>query len=52
MMNFSGSEVHILQMYSWGVRPFIGRSRDRLTTKPHAIVDAISLPLRIHPTPG
>ena len=30
----------------------IGRSRGGLTTKLHAIVDAIGLPLRIHPTPG
>ncbi|MDY8109284.1 IS5 family transposase [Fulvimarina sp. 2208YS6-2-32] len=30
----------------------IGRSRGGLTTKLHAAVDAIGLPLRIHPTPG
>ncbi|MBB2174295.1 IS5 family transposase [Gluconacetobacter asukensis] len=30
----------------------IGRSRGGLTTKLHAVVDAIGLPLRIHPTPG
>src|SRR3546814_20937558 len=32
--------------------PAIGRSRGGLTTKLHAAVDAIGLPLRIHPTPG
>ncbi|QOK58678.1 IS5 family transposase [Brucella suis bv. 1] len=30
----------------------IGRSRGGLTTKLHAVVDAIGLPLRIKPTPG
>ena len=30
----------------------IGRSRGGLTTKLHAVVDAIGLPIRIHPTPG
>src|SRR3546814_7156627 len=30
----------------------IGRSRGGLTTKLHAAVDAIGLPIRIHPTPG
>ncbi|GAA3267903.1 IS5 family transposase [Sphingomonas yabuuchiae] len=30
----------------------IGRSRGGLTTKLHAVVDAIDLPIRIHPTPG
>lgn len=30
----------------------IARSRGGLTTKLHAVVDAIGLPLRIHPTPG
>src|SRR3546814_11708165 len=30
----------------------IGRSRGGLTTKLHAAVDAIGLPLRNHPTPG
>ena len=30
----------------------IGRSRGGLTTKLHAAVDAIGLPVRIHPTPG
>ena len=30
----------------------IGRSRGGLTTKLHAVVDAIGLPMRIHPTPG
>ena len=30
----------------------IGRSRGGLTTKLHAVVDAISLPVHIHPTPG
>ncbi len=30
----------------------IGRSRGGLTTKQHAAVDAIGLPLRIHPTPS
>lgn len=30
----------------------IGRSRGGLTTKLHGVVDAIGLPLRIHPTPG
>ena len=30
----------------------IGRSRGGLTTKLHAAVDAVGLPLRIHPTPG
>jgi len=30
----------------------IGRSRGGLTTKLHAAVDAMSLPIRIHPTPG
>src|SRR3546814_5989710 len=29
-----------------------GRSRGGLTTKLHAAVDAIGLPIRIHPTPG
>ena len=30
----------------------IGRSRGGLTTKLHAAVDAVGLPIRIHPTPG
>jgi transposase len=30
----------------------IGRSRGGLTTKLHAVVDAIGLPIRIHPTHG
>lgn len=30
----------------------IGRSRGGLTTRLHAVVDAIGLPLRLHPTPG
>jgi len=37
----------------WGAEvAAIGRSRSGLTTKLHAVVDAIGLPLRIHPTSG